>query len=113
MAAASSTKESPNTGAALVFAVVSGLALAMSMSGGNGVAGGVIFFAALAGVIFSTRYTARTYGRLAEREFRGADTFRWVMLAFALVVNGIMCLMVAGSAVLILGVFLTGRGVVG
>ena len=103
----------PDTATAMGLAVASGLSVAMAMSGGNGVAGGVLFFGALAFVALSTRYTARAYSKLSEREFHPADLHRWVMLSIALVANGIVCLMLAGYAVIVIGIFVTGRGMVG
>ena len=114
MPTTTSARELPNAIWPLAFAIVSALALAMAMSGtGNDVMDIVVLFAVLAGVVLSTRYTVRTYRRLSEHEFQLAHTPRWLLTVLALAVNGIVCFMVAGSVILILGIFITGRGVTG
>ena len=106
--------ELPNTVRPLAFAVASALALPWVMSeGGNSVFWGVVFVAVLGAVLLSTRYTVRTYRRLAENEFQLAHTLKWLTLSLALAINGVVCLMMAGSAILVLGVLITGRGVAG
>jgi hypothetical protein len=114
MPTTASARELPNAIWPLAFAIVSALALGMAMSGtGNDALDLVVLLAVLTGVMLSTRSTVRTYRRLSEHEFQLAHAPRWLMTVLALAVNGIVCFMVAGSVLLILGVLLTGRGVVG
>ena len=106
--------ELPGAIGPLVFAIASGIAVPALMSDGpSGVKGGVLLIAVLAGVVLSTRYSLLTWRRLVRHEFQLAHALRWVMLTIALMVNGFVCFLMAGMAILVLGVLLTGRGVVG
>jgi len=114
MPTTASSRELPNAFGPLAFAIVSVFALSGAMSGtGNKALDIVVVLAVLTGVVLSTRYTIRTYRRLAEHEFQLAHTPRWVMTVLALAINGIVCLMAALPVILLLGVLVTGRGVVG
>ena len=97
---------------ALGLAVASAIALLFTTTSGNpgGLAGGIIFLAAAAAVVFSARYTYRTYRRLPVRS---GTILKWVMLSIALMINGIVCFMMAGLSAIALGVLLTGRGIAG
>jgi tellurite resistance protein TehA-like permease len=109
-----SARKLPNAIWPLACAIVAALALSKAMRGtGNDALDLVLLLAVLTGVVLSTLYTVRTWRRLSEHEFQLAHTPRWLMTVLALAVNGVVCFMVAGSVILILGVFLTGRGVAG
>ena len=104
----------PNTLVPLAFAVASTIAFAWLMSeGGNGVAGTIKFMAVLASILLSTRYSIRTWRRLAGLEFEVSHALRWLPLLVALAANLFTCLMIGGIAVIALGVTLTGRGITG
>ena len=108
------TRELPNAFKPLAFAIVTAIALSGSMSGtGNDVLDIVVLLTALTGVLLSTRYTYRTYRRLSEHEFQLAHTPRWLMTVLALAINGLVCFVLAGSLVVILGILTTGKGMVG
>ena len=114
MTTAASVSQRPNTLAPLGLAIASTIAFAWLMSeGGNGLAGGIKFVAVLASIVFSTRYSIRTFRRLAGLEFEFSDALRWLPLLLALAANLVTCLMVAGISVIALGVMLTGKGMVG
>jgi hypothetical protein len=114
MATNQSARELPNAIGPLAFAIASALAFAMAMSGtGNDALNIVVLLGALASVVLSTRYTVRTYRRLSEHEFKVNHALRWLLTVLALAINGIVCFMLAGSMLLMVGVLLTGRGVVG
>ena len=114
MPTTSAARELPNAFGPLAFAIASVFALAMSMSGtGNDALDIVVVIAALPGVVLSTRYTVRTYRKISEHDFQLAHVPRWLMTALALLLNGLTCFVVAGYAIVILGVLLTGKGMVG
>ena len=107
-------RQLPNTIGPLAFAIVSAVALARAMSGtGNDVLDIVVLLTVLAAIAFSTRYTVRTLRRLSDHDFQLAHMPRWLMAAVALLINGLVCFLVAGSLILFLGVMITGKGVVG
>lgn len=114
MPTTTSTRELPNAIGPLAFAIVSALGLSAAMSGtGNDVLDIVVLLVVLSSIVLSTRYTVRTYRRLSEHEFQLAHAPRWLMTVLALAINGIVCLMAALPVILLIGVLLTGRGVVG
>ncbi len=104
----------PNAIAPLAFAIASGLGVAGGMSGtGNEAMDIAILLAVLAGVVFSTRYSLRTWRKLNDQDFKMANTPRLLVSALALGINGLVCFMLATMMILFLGVLLTGKGVVG
>ena len=114
MTATDTSTELPSTGAALVFAVGSAIALSLvSSASRNDVIAVVLLLTGLVGVGLSTRFSVRSYHRLAGHGFQMAHALRWVMLVLALAINGVVCLMMAGMAVVVLGILITGRGMVG
>jgi len=107
-------RELPNAFGPLAFAIAAEIALAMSMSGtGNDALDIVVVLAVLTGIVLSTRYTVRTYRKLSAHDFQLAHVPRWLMTAVALLLNGLACFVIAGYALVVLGVLLTGKGVVG
>ena len=68
---------------------------------------------ALTAVALSTRFTVRTYRRLTQQEFSRQQIFPYLGVILAGAVNGVVCFMVAGFLAIVLGVLLTGRGMVG
>ena len=114
MPTTSSATKPPNAFGPLALAVVCGFALAGAMSGtGNDALDAVVILAVLAGILFSTRYTYRTYRRLSEHEFQFAHIPRWLMTVLALAINGFSCFLVVFPVILLLGMLITGRGFVG
>ena len=114
MTAVRPVTQPPSTLVALGFACASTWAFAWLMSeGGDGVIGGVKFVAVLAGIALSTRYSIRTYRRLADLEFEFSHALRWLPLLLALAANIFTCFMIAGIALIAIGVTLTGRGIAG
>ena len=102
----------PNTFAALAFAVASVMGMGMAMSGGRGdLVDGILAISAFAVLVLSTRYSIRTCRRLAAREFELAHGLRWLMVLVALAINGLECFMIAGSALLVVGMLLGGKGI--
>ena len=97
------------------YAIASAIAMSFAVSGGNGndVFAIVMLVGALAAVAFSTRFTVRTYRRLAQQEFSRQQISRYLGVILAGAVNGVVCFMVAGYLAIVLGVLLTGRGMVG
>ena len=98
------------------YAIASAIAMSFAVSGGNGgndVFAVVMLIGALAAVAFSTRFTMRTYKRLAQQESSRQQILRYVGVVLAGAVNGVVCFMVAGYLAIVLGVLLTGRGMVG
>ena len=114
MPTTSSARELPNAIWPLVFAIVSVFAVAGAMSGtGNDVLDAVVVLGVLAGAVLSTRYSVRTWRKLNEHEFKLAHTPRLLMVALAVGINGFVCLLLAFPVILLLGVLITGKGVVG
>jgi uncharacterized membrane protein len=95
--------------AAAIGAAIVGTA---AMSGGRGNVGdGIFLVAALAAVILSARYTLRTYRQLAALEFRPANTFRWIGVALAFILNGVEMLVMILPLLLLVGMLFGGRGI--
>jgi hypothetical protein len=96
------------------YAIASAIAMSFAASGnGNDVVAVVMLIGALVGVAFSTRFTVRTYRRLSEQEFSREQILRYLGVVLALAVNGVVAFVVTGYMVIVLGILLTGRGMVG
>ena len=114
MTATKTSTELPSTGAALVFAIGSAIVMPIIYSvSRNDVIAVLLMLTGVAGTLWSTRFSVQTYRRLARHGFQVALLPRWVMLVLALSINGVVCLMLTGMTVIILGIFITGRGMVG
>ena len=79
----------------------------------NDVVAVVMLIVALVAVAFSTRFTVRTYQRLAQQEFSRQQILRYLGVVLAFAVNGVVTFMVAAYTLIVLGILLTGRGMVG
>lgn len=96
------------------YAIASAIAMSFAASGGgNDVIAGVMLIGALVSVAFSTRFTVRTYRRLSDEEFSREQILRYLGVVLALAVNGMVAFVVTGYMVIVLGILLTGRGMVG
>ena len=96
------------------YAIASAIAMSFAASArGNDVFAVVMLIAAMAGVVFSTRFTVRTYMRLSQQQFSRQQILRYLGVILALAVNGIVGFMVTAYMAIVLGVLLTGRGMVG
>jgi hypothetical protein len=104
----------PNAILPLAFAILSIFGLAGAMSGtGSNAKDAVVVLAVLTSIVLSTRYSLRTWRKLNEHDFKWAHSPRLVIAALAVGINGLACVMVAFPVILLLGVLITGKGIVG
>lgn len=104
----------PNPFAPFAFAIASSIGLQFVASEGRNDLGSALFFvAAVVACILSMRFSVSTYRKLTNLEHQGGQTLRWVMLVLALAINGLVCFLAVGSSVIVLGILITGRGMVG
>jgi len=80
---------------------------------GNDVFVVLMLIVAVAGVAYSTLFTVRTYRRLAQHQFSREQMLRYMGVILAFAVNGVVTFMIAAYMIIVLGVLVTGRGMVG
>jgi hypothetical protein len=108
-----SRAELPNTFAPLALAIAAVISLGAAQSQGNDVAQLSILLTGLVSLLASTRYAYRAYRQLSQEVARTAVAGRWLMLAPAMLILAMVWLVVAGYCVIVVGIFVTGRGMVG